>query len=41
MTKEPQRHPVTGEIDANTYKGNYRVAGKILTVTTSEGGKSR
>ena len=35
------RHPVTVEIDGNTYKGNYWIAGKIMTVSTSRGGKSR
>ena len=35
------RHPVTVEIDGNTYKGNYWIAGKIMTVSTSRGGKNR
>lgn len=39
--KYPQRHPVVCEIDGKEYRGNYWVAGKILTVSTSMGGKSR
>ncbi len=35
------RHPVTVEIDGNIYKGNYWIAGKIMTVSTSRGGRSR
>ena len=41
MDQSPPRHPVTIEIEGKTYKGNYWVAGKILTVSTSKGGKSR
>ena len=41
MDQSPPRHPVTCEIDGKTYKGNYWIAGKILTVSTSRGGKSR
>ena len=41
MEQTPPRYPVTCEIDGKTYKGNYRVAGKILTITTGKGGKSR
>ena len=32
---------LTCEIDDKTYKGNYWIAGKILTVSTGMGGKSR
>lgn len=41
MDKEPPRYPVTGEIDGKTYKGNYWITGKILTVSTGMGGKSK
>ena len=41
MDKFAPRHPVSIEIDGNTYKGNYWVAGKIMTVSTGKGGKSR
>ena len=40
MTKEPQRHRVSCEIDGKTHQGNYWVAGKILVVSTAKGGKS-
>lgn len=35
------RHPVTCEFDGKTHKGTYWVAGKILTVPTGGGGKSK
>ena len=41
MDQTPPRYPVTTEIDGKTYKGNYWIAGKILTVSTGMGGKSR
>jgi len=41
MEKTPRRYPVTCEIDGKTHKGTYWVAGKILTVSTGSGGKSR
>ena len=41
MNQSPPRYPVTCEIDGKTYKGNYWIAGKILTVSTGMGGKSR
>lgn len=41
MDQNPPRHPVTCEIDGKMYKGNYWIAGKILTVTTGKGGKSK
>lgn len=41
MDKSPPRNPVTCEIDGKTYKGTYWVAGKILTVATGLGGKSK
>lgn len=40
MDSNPTRHPVTCDVDGKTYRGNYWVAGKILTVSTSLGGKS-
>ncbi|MFA7268426.1 MAG: hypothetical protein WC073_03690 [Sterolibacterium sp.] len=39
--KYPQRHPVVCEIDGKEYRGTYWVAGKILTVSTGMGGKSK
>jgi len=41
MDKTPRRYPVTCEIDGKTRKGTYWIAGKILTVSTGSGGKSR
>jgi len=41
MDREPPRFPVTCEIDAKAYRGTYWVAGKILTVSTGMGGKSK
>jgi hypothetical protein len=41
MDQTPARYPVTCEIDGKTYKGTYWIAGKILTVSTGKGGKSR
>ena len=35
------RYPITCEIDGKTHKGTYWVAGKILTVSTGLGGKSK
>lgn len=35
------RHSVTCELDSKTHKGTYWVAGKILTVATGGGGRSR
>jgi hypothetical protein len=40
MDRKPTRFPVTCEMDGKTYSGKYWVAGKILTVSTSLGGKS-
>jgi hypothetical protein len=40
MTHDPTRHAVKCEIDGKTVKGNYWIAGKILVVSTAEGGKS-
>jgi hypothetical protein len=40
MEKNPPRYPVTCEIDGETYRGTYWVAGKIITVSTGMGGKS-
>jgi len=41
MDQTPPRYPVTCHIDGKRYQGNYWIAGKILTVSTSRGGKSR
>ena len=41
MDQTQPRHPVTCEIDGKTFKGTYWIAGKILTVSTGMGGKSR
>ena len=41
MDRSLPRYPVTIEIEGKTYKGSYWVAGKILTVSTGLGGKSR
>lgn len=41
MDKNPVRKPVTCELDGKTYRGTYWVAGKILTVSTGLGGKSK
>ena len=35
------RHSVICEVDSKTHKGTYWVAGKILTVATGGGGRSR
>jgi hypothetical protein len=37
----PPRHPITCEHAGKTHKGTYWVAGKILTVATGRGGKSK
>jgi len=36
-----RRYPIACDVDGKTYRGNYWVAGKILVVSTSMGGKSR
>jgi len=41
MDKTPRRYSVTCEIDGKAHKGTYWIAGKILTVSTGSGGKSR
>ena len=41
MEMNVPRNPVTCEIDGKTYRGTYWVAGKILTVSTGMGGKSK
>jgi hypothetical protein len=41
MDQSPPRHPITIEIDGKKYKGIYWIAGKILTVSTGNGGKIR
>ncbi len=40
-TKPPPRHSVTCEVDGQTHKATYWVAGKILTVATGRGGNSK
>ena len=40
-SRNHSRHPVTVEIGGKTHRGTYWVAGKILTVATGRGGKSR
>ncbi len=40
-TDPPLRHKFTVEVDGKTHKGTYWVAGKILTVSTGLGGKSK
>jgi hypothetical protein len=40
-TKPATRHPITCEFDGETHKATYWVAGKILTVATGRGGKSK
>ena len=37
----PTRHPITCELEGKAYRGKYWIAGKILTVATGLGGKSR
>ena len=41
MNMHIQRHSITCEVDAKTYRGTYWVAGKILTVATGMAGKSK
>ena len=41
METQIQRHPITCQIESRTYAGTYWVAGKILTVATGKGSKSR
>jgi len=36
-----KRHPITCQVESKTYAGTYWVAGKILTVATGKGSKSR
>jgi hypothetical protein len=40
-TEPPPRHPITVELDGQTHKGTYWVAGKILTVATGRCGNSK
>jgi hypothetical protein len=40
-TKPATRHPITCEFGGETHKATYWVAGKILTVATGRGGKSK
>jgi hypothetical protein len=39
--KNPPRYPISCEIDGKRHRGTYWVAGKILTVATGMGGKSK
>ena len=41
MDNNPPRYPVTCEIDGKAHRGTYWIAGKILTVSTGMGGKSK
>ena len=41
MDQNPPRHRVACEIDGKAHRGTYWIAGKILTVSTGMGGKSR
>jgi hypothetical protein len=41
MDNNPPHYLVTCEIDGKTYQGTYWIAGKILTVSTGMGGKSK
>jgi len=41
MEKPPVRNPISCEINGKVYRGTYWVAGKILTVSTGMGGKSK
>lgn len=40
MTNSQNRYQVTCNVDGVIYRGNYWVAGKILVVSTSNGGTS-
>ena len=37
----PPRDPITCEFEGKTYKGTYWVGGKVLTVATAGGSKSK
>jgi len=41
MDNTPSRSPIICDFDGKTYRGTYWVAGKILTVSTGMGGKSK
>jgi len=41
MHPPPSRIPITCDFDGKTFRGTYWVAGKILTVATGMGGKSK
>jgi len=41
LERNPPRFPISCEIDGKRRRGTYWVAGKILTVATGMGGKSR
>ena len=41
MDNDPPRYAVTCEIDGTAHRGTYWIAGKILTVSTGMGGKSK
>ena len=37
----PTRYPISCELEGKAYRGKYWIAGKILTVATGRGGRSR
>ena len=41
MQPAPARHTITCELEGKAYRGKYWIAGKIMTVATGLGGKSR
>ena len=41
MQPAPTRHPITCELEGKAYRVKYWIAGKIMTVATGLGGKSR
>lgn len=41
MNPTPSRIPITCDLDGRSFRGTYWVAGKILTVSTGMGGKSK
>lgn len=41
MNTTPSRYPVTCELQGRIFRGKYWIAGKIMTVATGWGGKSR
>lgn len=41
MQTAPTRFPIACEVEGKAYRGKYWIAGKIMTVSTGLGGKSR